>query len=92
MFEQLPSKYIKQDGKFKVVYSVKITNTLYKFSTDEIDWYEAIGCSFERSVPPLEISGDGRVASWVEELPTLSSKAIKYSGSELNFILRNTVY
>lgn len=92
MFEQLQSKYIKEDGKFKVVYSVKITDTFKKFSTEEIDWYEAIGCSFERSIPPLEITSGGKVASWVEELILPSSKAIRYTESELNFILRNTVY
>ena len=90
MFEQLPSKYFYQDGEYKVAYSVKIVDHYKKFSTNDLDWIEAIGCDFEGTIPPLDISEDGKVATWVDVLPTLSSKAIRYSDSELNFILRHT--
>lgn len=92
MFEQLPSKYIKQDGKYKIVYCVKITDPFLKFSLAECDWYEAIGCSFEQTVPPMEITADGKTVTWIEDVIIPSQKAIKYDESSLNFILRNTVY
>lgn len=92
MFKQLPSKYIKQDGKHKIVYSVKITDPFLKFSLDESDWYEAIGCSFEMTVPPMEITADQKEVLWVEDVLFPSQKAIRYSETQLNFILRNTVY
>ena len=52
MFEQLPSKYFYQNGEYKVVYSVKIVDRYKKFSTDDLDWIEAIGCIFEGTIPP----------------------------------------
>lgn len=90
MFEQLPSKYFYQDGEYKVTYSVKIVDHYKKFSANDLDWIDAIGCSSEGTIPPLHISEDGKVAKWVEVLPNLASKALRYSESDLNFILRHT--
>lgn len=92
MFEQLPSKYIKQDGKHKIVYSVRITDPFLRFSLSEHDWYEAIGCSLEGTVPPMEITSDQKTVTWVEDVIYPSQKAIKYTQAELIFILRYAVH
>ncbi|AUR89112.1 hypothetical protein NVP1121O_084 [Vibrio phage 1.121.O._10N.286.46.C4] len=90
MFEQLPSKYFKEDGVFKIRYAVKLTKPwAHRFSNSDLDWIEAIGEIHTGECPEITLSEMGTVASWVEES---SQKAIRYTEDELKFMLRHTVY
>ncbi len=84
-FKQLPSRYFKEDGKFKIEYSVELDHWFYTFTTVEALWKEALGSVSVR------LSDDRKTVYWVEECISLSTKATNYSDSELNFIFAEVI-
>lgn len=81
MLKQRPSKYVKKDGAFKIIYTIEITEKGWskKFSEDSEIWADAIGC-------PFELSEDNRCASWEAFVINPSQRARVYTEEELNYI------
>jgi hypothetical protein len=80
---QLPSRYFKEEGMFKIEYTVVLDTWYLKFTNIPILLEDALGEGVS-----VKVSEDGKTLRWVE---VTSNRAVKWSEVELSRIFKDCV-